>query len=307
MGSKPLLTLKVEGPDIRPGRIPIPDLLVVCEHAQSAVNRQAEAIEGRELTLRPGPKIGKVRQECTLELVCIGKGSATLGFDRAKPQQTLPRMQNLGDEAVVAVAEALAAIGKGRDAEVDPGVLHSLKNMGELFSNGVRAIKWIVPARPGRKRVVATFNARVQRRIVQKLAPPVTRPAKLQGTLEMADFKPSEFKCRIHPPLQPPVVCTFGPELADEVYSGLRSPVEIEGLAAINAQTGKTESVALRTVRPLDPLMVNAGSFFKGWTLEQLAHMQSVEPLKNTNALSGGWPEDEDLDEALTEIYRHRD
>src|SRR5947199_407125 len=37
---KPVLTLKVSGPDIASGRIPVPDLLVICQHAQSAVNRQ---------------------------------------------------------------------------------------------------------------------------------------------------------------------------------------------------------------------------------------------------------------------------
>lgn len=303
---KPALTLKVEGPDIRPGRIPVRDLLVICEHAQSAVNRQAEAMEGRQ-TLRPGPKIGKVRQECSLDFVSIGKGSATLSFDPSKPQQTLPRMRTLSDDAIVAVAEAVAAISKGTRVEVDPGVLDSLKNMGALFGNGVRSIKWIVPARPGRKKVAATFNAKVQRRIVEKLAPPVTRPVTLQGTLEMADFKPSDQKCRIHPPLQTPIICTFGPELADEVYANLRFPVEIDGTAAINGQTGKTESIAIKKVKPLDPLMVNAGSFFRGWSLEHLAQMQGVEPLRDPKSLAGGWPDDEDLDAALAEIYQQRD
>lgn len=103
---KPALVLKVSGPDIRSGRIPVPELLVLCQHAQSAVNRQAEALEGRQ-TLRPGPKLGKVLHECTLELVSLGKGSAVLGFEQAKSQPTLPQMKTLGIDAIAMVGEAI--------------------------------------------------------------------------------------------------------------------------------------------------------------------------------------------------------
>jgi hypothetical protein len=52
--------------------------------------------------------------------------------------------------------------------------------------------------------------------------------------------------------------------------------------------------------------MVNAGSFFTGWTFDQLVRMQAIEPLKDAKALAGGWPDDEDLDKVLDEIYEQR-
>ena len=60
--AKPSLVLKIHGPEIKSGRIPVPDLVVICEQAQSAVNRQAEALEGRQ-TLRPGPPLERVRDD----------------------------------------------------------------------------------------------------------------------------------------------------------------------------------------------------------------------------------------------------
>lgn len=303
---QPTLTLKVNGPDIRPGRIPIPDLLTILQHAQSAVNRQAEALEGRAQTLRPGPKIGKVQHECTLDLVSIGKGSATLGFDPAKPQASLPHMATLASEAIATVAGALDAFSKGKDANIDPGVLDSLKSMGELFNNGVRTIKWIVPARAGKRRITATFNARVQARVVEKLKPPKARPMTIDGVLEMADFKPSDQRCRIHPTLGQPINCSFDARLADQVYNTLRKAVRIDGTAAVNSQTDKVESIAISHLTPLDPITVDAGNFFQGWSLDQLARAQGVEPLHNPKVLAGGWPDDEDLDEVLTDVYQHR-
>jgi hypothetical protein len=52
--------------------------------------------------------------------------------------------------------------------------------------------------------------------------------------------------------------------------------------------------------------MVNAGSSFTGWTFDQLVRMQAIEPLKDAKALAGGWPDDEDLDKVLDEIYEQR-
>jgi hypothetical protein len=305
--TKPALTLKVSGGDIKSGRIPIPDLLVICQHAQSAVNRQAEALEGRP-TLRPGPKLGKVRLECTLELVSLGPGSAVLGFDTARPQANLPAMANLSDEAIAKVGEAIGALGsrKAVDIDIDRGVLDSIKSMGELFNNRVTSIQWIVPARPGRKRIAAKFDQRVQTHIIQRLQPPKTEAVVIDGVLEMADFRAADQRCRIHPATGAPVTCTFQSEMADEIYAVLRKAARVEGEATVNAHTGKIEIIEIKTVKPLDPLMVNAGSFFTGWTLDQLVRMQAVEPLKDSKALAGGWPEDEDIDDVLQEIYEHR-
>lgn len=49
-----------------------------------------------------------------------------------------------------------------------------------------------------------------------------------------------------------------------------------------------------------------ACNFFTGSTLDQLVRMQAVEPLKDSKALAAGWPEDEDIDDVLQEIYEDR-
>lgn len=302
---KPALTLKVSGPDVRAGRIPIPDLLVICQHAQSAVNRQAEALEGKR-TLRPGPTLDRVRHECTLDLISLGKGSAVLGFDQAKPQPNLPAMTSLGLEAIATVGKVIAGLGRDRATEADPGVLDSLNKMGEPFGNGVRSIEWVVPAQPGRRRIRAIFNARVRKRVAARLKPPTTCDAAVDGILEMADFKPTEQRCRIHPTLGPAISCTFDRELSDDIYGVLRQAARARGIATINAHTGRTESIHISSVEPLDPLTVNAGSFFRGWSFDQLAHMQAVEPLTDPTTLAGGWPDDEDVDGVITDIYQRR-
>ena len=303
---QPLLTLRVSGPDIRDGHIPIPDLLVICANAQSAIDRQAEAMEGKR-TLRPGPTSEKVRHECTLELSELGKGSAVLSFVQAKPQTMLPDMRpTLGQEAAARVAATIVALARGESGDYDPGVLDSLNKMGEVFDNGVRSVEWIAPQQGSRTPVRATYNRSVRTKVAAQLKPATSKRVGIDGILEMADFKATEHRCRIHPPLGPPINCTFDAALADDIYNALRHPVHIEGTAMINAESGRTESIDITELTPLDPLTVNAGNFFQGWTFDQLVSMQAVRPLRDVKTLAGGWPQDEDVDEVMTEIYRRR-
>ena len=237
----------------------------------------------------------------------LGRGSATLGLEPAKAQAHLPHLSGLGDEAIVGVVEAIAALSKGATATIDPGVLDSLRNMGQVFDNGVKSVRWIVRARPGRKRVVATYDARVRARIRERLKPPATRLIALDGVLEMADFKPSDHRCRIHPAVGGAIACTFDASLADDVYRVLRQPAHVEGTATENAQTGKLEGIVIRSVSPLDPFATDAGSFVRGWTLDQLARLQGVDPMRDPTVLAGGWPDDDDIDETLADIYGQRE
>jgi hypothetical protein len=46
--------------------------------------------------------------------------------------------------------------------------------------------------------------------------------------------------------------------------------------------------------------------FFAGTSIEELARAQNVAPLKDPGVLSGGIPEDEDVEDLLREIYNAR-
>ena len=48
-------------------------------------------------------------------------------------------------------------------------------------------------------------------------------------------------------------------------------------------------------------------SFFEAKTLQELAQVQGVGPVKDISVFARGFPEDEDIDEILEEIYRLRE
>jgi len=312
MRKREVLQLKVEGPGVRPGGITIPDLLLICQQAQTAVNRQAEALEGRQ-TIRRGPKIAKAHLECTLELVKLRRGSTTLGFVIAKPQRHLPTMTSFGEEVIAGIVTTVKSLAETRGKpklaiEPDPGVLDSLKTMGEVFEmKSVSSIKWIIPGGNGNKRTIAVYNKAVRDRVAERLKPPSQRLETVEGMLEMADFKETDQKCRIHPSVGNPVACTFDKDKSDEIYAALRHPARIKGQATVNAQTGRVESIHVEELRMLQPLLMGAYDFFAAKSISELAQAQGVKPLADVSILAGGWPDEEDLDETLDEIYRQRE
>lgn len=303
---KPLLKLRIMGPGVHAGRISVPDLLKICESAQSAVLRQAEALSGKR-TLRPGPVTTGAKEECTLELVGLSKGSALLSFDLAKPQ--LSMTPTLGVDVVGEVACVIKGLAADVDREYDPGVLDSLRSLGEVFDRGsIESIDWVVPGMDSkRKQLHAVFSKKVRDRVIKRARAPERALQTIEGTLEMADFKEGDERCRIHPPIGSPVSCDFDKEMEDEIYGLLRRPVRVKGEASLDPYTRRIAFVRIREIHAVDPLVVGAAAFLAPHSLEELARLQGVKPLENAGDLAGGFPEDENIDEFLDDIYKHRE
>lgn len=305
--TQPLLKIRVVGP--RPGTISVPDLIRICQSAQNAVSRQAEAMRGGQ-SLRSGPRTAVVQEETTLELVGIEKGSTVLPFAFVKPQQhVFPDALTFGKDAIFEVTGGLKKLGGAKapkTSTLPPGVLDSLKEMTDVFDKGVvTKIEWIVP-KPGKKPVKAVLDRKVRDRVIHLARVPTTRPDSVEGSLEMADFREGDYKCRIHPTVGQSIVCTFTPEQEELVYDALRKPVRVKGTATINPNNDRIEQIAIEHIEVVDQLFLGEKEFRKGRSLEDLALVQGVEPLTNPRVLAGGFPEDEDVDSFLEEIYSSR-
>lgn len=307
--TNPLLKLRIDGPGVRSGAISVPDLIHICQAMQDAVNRQAEAMRGGQ-SLRPGPHSAVVSQECTLELTGIGKGSTVLPFTLAKSQQPLPMpdMTSFGRDVVRHVATAVKALGSrkpSKNVHFEPGLLNSLLDMADVLDKGITRIEWIVPD-SGKRPLKAVFDRRVKERVMERIKTPSSRTESVEGVLEMADFKEQDHKCRIHPPVGQPILCTFTPEQEEEIYAALRKPVRITGTATINPNNDKVEAIAIVKIGVVEQLLIGAKDFYTGRSLEQLAEAQGVPPLDNPKVLAGGFPESEDVDGFLEDIYSSR-
>jgi hypothetical protein len=303
----PVLTLKIDGPAVRSGRISVPDLIKICQDAQSAVNRQAEALEGRK-TLHPGPTTKIIQHECTLELIGIRKGSTNLDFGLAKQQIPLPfeDMYNFGTQVVNELAETIRSLGSGnKKRDLDPGVLQSIYGLGSVVKGGrVTKLDWIAP-QPGKKRILASLNEKVLMRAATQLSGPRYKLTQVDGVLDMADFSRRDRKCRIDPAIGASVPCTFGPEHENDVQALLRQPVRVIGLGKILPHADRVESLEIQKIDPLPSLSLGEGNFFLASSIEHLAASQGIKPLRDVSSL-GGLLADDEVEDFIAEIYNSR-
>ena len=242
----------------------------------------------------------------------MGKGSTTLSFRLAKPQQKLsyPDYTSFGEEVVTNVTEAVRSFESKRTAErsdVDAGVLDSLKTLGEIFDKKqITKVRFVMPRRNGHRRIDTTFTKSSSERVVGKIGVPRHKKVTIEGTLEMGDFKSIDRRCRVRPPFGQPIVCTFDEKLEEQIYEALRKSTRISGKATINPNTEKVENFHIEGLEVIEEYLMGEREFHATKTVEELATAQGVKPLANSKSLSGGWPEDYDLDEFLIEVYAGR-
>jgi hypothetical protein len=307
------LKIKVEGPGVHKKSIAIPDLLKICGSIQTAIHRQAEAMEKPEAqTLRRGPITASAQEECTLELVGLTGGSVGLLFQHAKPQQPLPLpgSADFGGDVIAKVAETIRRIGGRKQAapfDTDPGVLVSLKDLTDVLEKKkITRISLSVPRHDGVRTIRAVVSAATRQRINALSKVPTHLQYTIEGRLEMADFKEDDKLCRIHPPIGQALVCSFDTELEEQIYDALRRPVRLTGTARLNPNTGRPEELKIEKLEVVDELLVGAKDFFASRSLKQLADAQGVHPLSDPDELKGGWPDEEDIDEFVDTIYQSR-
>lgn len=181
-------------------------------------------------------------------MIGIQKGSTVLPFALAKSQPNLPEIATFGHDAVLEVATAVKQIGstsrRRKNPDFEAGLLYSLRDLGEVLDRDVTKIEWIVPGN-GHRSFKAVFDRRVRDRVLERIQLPTTRQETVEGILEMADFREQDHKCRIHPPIGQPILCTFTSGQEQEIQDALRKPVRIVGTATINPNSGKVESIAI--------------------------------------------------------------
>jgi hypothetical protein len=305
---RPVLEIRAKGPGVRPGRVPVPDLIKICEDAQRAVNRQAEAMEGRQTGHR-GPVPASLRRECTLELIGIKAGSTRLQFTLAKPERPLfPEQATLAGDVVSELAITIKHLGNGDSPrEIDEGVLQTLYDLGSITeTTRISEIEWIAPRTSTHRRVWGSINATVRERVASRLSSPRKVVRQVDGVLDMADFRPRDRKCRIDPAIGSSVMCTFDEKDSAKIQSLMRRPVRVRGEATLQPYSDRVDVLRIDSIEPLSSLALGEGDFFANYSLAELVGMQGVKPVEDVSILAGGFPEDVDVDAFLKDIQSGR-
>lgn len=230
------------------------------------------------------------------------------------PPQEPTLFGSLGERALTALVRGIGSIASTESKipeGYDKGVLLALRETGRLFERGITQIDLSLET-PGQQ-VSATYSPEVHARVVSLIREPVFNRASIEGRLLMGDFKETNYRCRLHPPLADPIPCTFEEPLADAVLSALRKRVRVDGAAII--VEGNIRELRIDDIEVLGPAEFEEQG--QTWTqnaldgtgdLALLAKEQGVELATDFDRLIGHfWPDDESTDEFLRSVRVWRD
>ncbi len=298
--------------------MPLSALLELGKHVQDAVEGVGRLLLGQPGSRRPGRKPRDIKTECMLEVVALNKGSFEVVLDVPRPAQDKLEGMQLGEEAAETFVAGLHVLGNGGTAlpaGYDGGVLHSVRDIGHVLSDGIESIEFETRKGKTRRGTRHTYDRAFRESIVRRIREPITNEQSVEGRLLMADFKLSSRRCRVHQPSGGTVECTFGQEMMDTVQEFLRRNVRVTGEALIDADTSRIKRLAISDIEPVTEgeegfEEITAEDFWQEKSIDQLAEEQGVRPVERLEDILGRhadlWGSDEEFEAFVSGIYERR-
>ncbi len=298
-------SMKLEGPDIKPGRVRLEDLIRLGQEMLRAVERVALVLQGTADSQHPGRRPQDIRAAISLDVVEIthGSPSAVIRFERSDTQISIPDA-DLGQQAFEKFLYGLSAV-TAEDGYYPPGydagVLLAVRDLGRVFDRGVDCIEFSMhrPAKP----VNVLYNREGYVRVQKRIVGPHMNKRSIEGRLLMADFKERGSRLRVHPSSGDPVICLFDESLRDEIYRNILHFVRVTGEAKEDPVSNRIVSISVSDIERIESKEDQAteflpsgaplpGDFWHAMSFDELATAQGVKPINDIDSVIGTWPGD---------------
>ena len=306
------LRVHLTGAAVRRHRMVLPDLVLLCRQLQIAVERVGRVLLSQKSSSQPRPNPTAVKAACSLEIVGITGGSLTLVCDLLEQKQR-PLFSGLGEEALESFVAGLERIGLDGEAlpkGYDRDVLLALRETGKLFERGIDTLTFDL--RTSKGQWSCSYTPQTHTRLLERIREPIGTRRTLEGRLLMGDFKETGFRCRLHPPVGKPVLCTFEEAQKNAVLAALTCHVRLTGEAT--ESEGRIRQLRIERIEILnhgeaaDHENRRRGMFLSGRTdLTALAAEQGVSSVRDFEDLLGNfWPEEESADDFVAAVQQWR-
>ena len=307
------LTVHLEGKGVERHRIALHDLILFGQQLQAALARVGTVLSGGT-SLRRGRKPAEIAEACSLDLVSMTDGSVALAFEPRVPspeQAKLFPADSLGERALGCLVDGLAHLSnEATEMELprgyDRGVLLALREGAKILDHGISAIRFDLRGRG--QRLKASYTPQLQEQVVRRIRAPIASQREIEGRLLMGDFRESDLRCRVHPPVGSPIACTFDEAQRESVLAALTQYVRIVGEA--KEEAGRIVSLKIADIEILDNIReAEEGRplFDEKSNLEELATEQGVTAVADFDALLGDfWPQDESADDFIAQVRSWR-
>jgi len=287
-----------EGQAVAQGRVGVDEFVRVVGSIQDALRHAGEEVASGRGRHR-GPIAKSIAGQCVLELVRVETGSFSAVMELSAKEQ--PPLFDIGEEAIDALLDGIEDVSRGAEGEgkLPASVLPDIERIVERLGNGLDAID----LRGGREAKTVSLSARTAQALERyRPAPPPKRRATVIGRLREVDFK--DHTAEIYDASETMVRVAFSPEQERAFKAAAMLRVEVEG----PAQTDLSGAVRTIEAEQLQSSEEEVGEFWQPFRIEEVAARTGVRPVRALKELQriAFWPEEEDADEAVREIYAER-
>ncbi|MFC1944848.1 hypothetical protein ACFLX5_05115 [Chloroflexota bacterium] len=307
---QPLLIFKFAGSAIHDGRILYDDLATFVSNISLTIDRLINKIQTGE-SIKSGRPYKKLQSLSALEIVSVRKGSFAIKLDLRRNGQQFPGW-DVGEQAIDILLKGIESLNKDKPLpdEYDHGVLISLREAGKIIDRGVEGIRINSNSSFGKRKAI--YSKPVREQVITKIHRFEQSFATVEGRLLSIDAKEDRLKCRIEPSVGEPILCQFDESMTEQVLLSVRNFVQARGEATYDVVTNKITMLYLKDLETIDQSLTSGiqnmplSSFWKSLKFDELAAQQGVYPLNNLSNITGGWPEDEDVDSFLNSLRGSR-
>lgn len=309
---QPLIRLRFEGTAIRNNTILFDDLSTFVSNISIAIDRLVQKLLQKDVSIKRGRPSKAIQVLSALEIVSMGKGSVKLSLDLRRNGSQFPGW-DLGEQATDILVLGIDSLKKDKllPKEYDHGILIALRDAGRIIERGIDRIGINSSSSFGVRRTL--YTQPIREKVIARIRRFEQAYNIVEGRLLSADVKEDRLRCRIEPSIGDPISCTFDESLFEQILRLMRQFVQARGEATYDVTTGKITLLNIKDLEPIDEsstgeaiTKVPLSSFWKSNRFEELAEEQSVYPVDDLSIITGGWPEDEDVDPFLTTIRSSR-
>ena len=301
MRVKGQLRIRLEGPTAELGQVAATDFARVLLGTQSAIQRAASHLIGREA--RETGRRGKTIEDSTrLRLVAIERGSIVAVLE-APPRPTDERSFELADPVLGELAiDTALQVAAGADV-THPDVADAFIRMADQIGIG-RRFEAIVfeHSRPDRD-----FTTRLDtsaRDLLVDLAQTTSTATEdtVMGTLVEADFE--NLTARLRGPGGAKTSVRFPEDLADAIQHALRSPARLRGEVRYDPKKSEVRSIELREIERGEQLAIglDPGDFWSTQSMDQLAAEAGIGPITAVEGLRDEAATEDEIDRMLAAL-----
>jgi len=244
-----ILTVKLEGPNVKEGRISIDSFTLLISKIQSCVEHFGLILGGKTTGRNIRRHPSAIKKECSLEIVSLLPGSLEVTFDLTskEEQSTLFKTPHLGEKAVSLMVDTISGFEKEKPTlppEVNVPVVRFIRDISNLTNEDVSSIKFSLE-KPDIKQAIITKE--VHSRIEKYILEPYWSATLVEGILREIDLERN--KCQVFPIDNKPFVrCIFSKDDEDEVISALDKYVKVHGEAKIRAEDGSIQLLEIKDI-----------------------------------------------------------